>query len=112
MNKTIVVVAMLAGVGCAGLQEYEGRTQEGINDAKPIVNLVDPMTGGIAGYIYTGVAALATSVFGVNRAILAKKRGDAIKDIDVNPNTPPAADQVTGSKAQKVIIQVVGTKAL
>ena len=110
MKKAIAVLAMVILVaGCAGLSRYEERTQEGINAAKPLVSLIDPATGGIAGLVYTGAAAVATTVFGVNRALLARKQAKAIKTIDANPDTPKAVDQAAGDKAaQKVIVKIVG----
>jgi len=110
MKKLIAVLAMVMLVaGCAGLSHYEERTQAGINAARPVADLLDPATGGIAGIVYTGVAALASSVFGVNRALLARKQAKAIKLIDKNPSTPKAIDQATGDKAaQRVIVKIVG----
>jgi len=109
MKKLIAVLAMvILAAGCTGLSRYEERTQAGINAAKPVVDLVDPATGGIAGIVYTGVAALASSVFGVNRALLARKQAKAIKAIDAHLGTPKAAEQVSDATAQKLIVKIVG----
>lgn len=106
--KLLYVMILIASLSsCASLvgkEEAVTRQLEGLSAAAPALDLV---TGGWATPLTGAAGTLAAGIFALNRAMLAKRRGDAIKQIDKNPDTPPAMEQVVGSNAKRIIIQIV-----
>lgn len=108
MKLLFILIAMLL-VGCASLQRHEDPFKEGIATAGAMARFADIASGGMSSPLVGGLGTLGGILFGANRWLLARKRGQAIKSIDDNPDTPKAVDQAS-ERVHKVIVQVVGAK--
>ena len=66
---------------------------------------LDPATGGWSGLLYGGLATLASTAFGINRQIVAKRREEAIKQGKPdrkkihNDKARAEADKITGESS-------------
>lgn len=106
----IVFIAFIALTGCETLHSNEEILLKRIEQLKAVADATDPATGGLGGLVTGILGTGATSIFAINRMLLARKRGKAIKEVNENPETPPVAEQVSSKGAQRVIIQIVGRK--
>lgn len=102
-----VAIMVVLSVSCESLIHSEEGINDSIASVKTLAPLLDPITGGLATPLSGLLGTLAASAFAVNRLLVAKKRGDAIKEINSNPNTPLVKDQVDSDMARKVVISVV-----
>lgn len=98
--------------GCEGVAEQiesiEPTAHEIGETGDQIAPALDPATGGAASVVWGAIGTIVGGVFAINRAILARKRGHAIKSIDRRPDTPRARDQVDDPDDVKTISQVTG----
>jgi len=103
-----MILVMLIGIifsvsACENVANHEGtvtKTLKALEDAAPAA---DPFTGGWASIIAAGLYGIATTAFGINRSILAKRRGKAIIEINDHPESPPAVKQVVSKEAARII---------
>lgn len=108
--KYLWIVALLTLAGCASWIGPDEQAMQDMETVKAGAKILDPLTGGMATPIATGAGSILATIFAVNRAIVARKRGHVIREIDSNPETPAAQDQIATGKSQKVVIQIVGAK--
>ena len=94
-------------VGCESMVGREVEVNASLSSFKAAAPALDPFTGGMATPIAGILGILASSAFAVNRLLLAKRLGDAIKEINANPETPSVLDQVLSDTARKVVISLV-----
>jgi sugar phosphate permease len=113
---TIVALAGVADVGAAvGSKDVEAWEQENAakieaveNTAEMIGGALAPATGGWSAIIAKSIGIIFGAFFAINRSVAARDRGNALREIDRNPNTPTAASQAASFTAKKVIEKVTG----
>jgi len=108
-----LVLLMIVGLlnpGCetadligTGVQEA-GKQGQIVAENDPALN---SMTGGLLGTISLILYSIGSSIIAVNRTIEAKKRGEAIEEIDSKHDTPRAIDQVANLNNRKTVRKVL-----
>lgn len=106
--RALILLSLLFLTGCATLEDSEGPIKAVIAAFKKAAPVADPLTGGMATPIAGAAGTLSMGLFAVNRWLLARKRGNVIKEVHDHPDTPDVLDQVKSAVARKVIIQIIG----
>lgn len=105
-----LALVYLAGCEAAARipEDQVGQAQQAIDTGG---KLLSPLTGGWSTIIASGLSALLPAAWGLNRQIVAKQRGDAIKELDesrVREDGHRAKDSVVTGKAKATVEKLTG----